>query len=58
MAEECPSENKIILGDLKAYTLLHEGGIVSDESCPKCKYAPILDSFNFCPMCRYVVRRA
>ena len=50
MSEECPSENK------KVYTLLHDGGIVSDEAFPKCKYAPMLDSFNFCPMCRYVVR--
>ena len=52
MAEERPSETK------KAYTLLHDGGIVFDESCPKCKYAPMLASFNFCPMCRYVVKRA
>lgn len=47
-----PSEDK------KAYTLLRNGGIVSDETCPKCNYAPMLNSFNFCPMCRYVVKRA
>ena len=52
MAEERPSESK------KVYTLLRDKGLVSDESCPKCNYAPMMDSFNFCPMCRYVVERA
>jgi len=27
------------------------------DECPECGYAPLLDSFNYCPMCVLVLRR-
>lgn len=35
-----------------AYKLLKKGGLLSGhDKCPKCEYAPILNWFNYCPMC-------
>jgi len=35
-----------------AYELLKKSGLLSgNDKCPKCDYYPILDSFNYCPMC-------
>ena len=35
-----------------AYELLKKSGLLSvNDKCPKCDYSPILDWFNYCPMC-------
>ena len=35
-----------------AYELLKKSGLLSgNDKCPKCGYSPILDRFNYCPMC-------
>ena len=35
-----------------AYELLKKSGLLSvNDKCPKCDYSPILDRFNYCPMC-------
>ena len=41
-----------------AYNLLEKSGLLSRDgnNCPKCDYAPILDKFNYCPMCRLKLR--
>ena len=37
-----------------AYELLKKSGLLSgNDKCPKCDYYPILDSFNYCPMCTH-----
>jgi len=34
------------------YKLLKKSGLLSDnDKCPKCDYSPILNWFNYCPMC-------
>ena len=37
-----------------AYRLLKKSGLIyGNDKCPKCEYSPILDTFNYCPMCVY-----
>ena len=34
------------------YKLLKRNGLISgNDKCPKCDYSPVLDWFNYCPMC-------
>jgi len=39
------------------YDLLKKNKLVDSDldehKCPKCAYAPILEWFNYCPMCVY-----
>ena len=37
--------------DKKVYRILHRSGLVDESKCPSCGYAPILETFNYCPMC-------
>lgn len=38
--------------DKVVYDLLKKSGLISgNDKCPECSYAPILDWFNYCPMC-------
>ena len=42
--------------DKVVYDLLKKHGLLNFDlngKCPKCSYNPILDWFNFCPMCKY-----
>ena len=40
-----------------AYRLLKKSGLLSskgnDDNCPECDYGPILNWFNYCPMCEH-----
>ena len=45
------------LEDKQAYTILLDSGLISDDKCIKCAYAPILDWFNCCPMCEHPVKK-
>lgn len=40
-----------------AYRLLKKSGLLSSKdsggNCPKCDYGPILNWFNYCPMCEH-----
>jgi hypothetical protein len=40
-----------------AYKLLKKSGLISNDKCPKCEYAPILNWFNYCPMCVHVLTK-
>jgi len=51
------SESRQPLEDKQAYKLLRSSGLVSDEKCIKCGYTPILDWFNYCPMCVYSFKK-
>jgi len=40
------------------HKLLKKSGLLSDDDkCPKCSYAPILNWFNYCPMCVHVLTK-
>ena len=45
--------NETHTSDEKAvHKLLKKSGLLSDDDkCPKCDYSPILNWFNYCPMC-------
>ena len=43
--------------DKKAYKLLQKSGLISEDKCPECEYAPILNWFTYCPMCKWKVIR-
>jgi len=45
------------ISDKQAHTILVDSGLISDEKCIKCEYAPILDWFNYCPMCVHPIKR-
>jgi hypothetical protein len=51
------SEIEHISEDKQAYRILLDSGIISDEKCTKCAYSPILDWFNYCPMCEHPTKR-
>ena len=42
--------------DKQVYNILLTSGVISEDKCPKCAYAPILNWFNYCPMCEYHIK--
>ena len=40
------------------YKLLKKSGLLpGNDKCPKWEYAPILNWFNYCPMCVHVLTK-
>ena len=44
-------ETKQPATDKQAYTILLGSGLISEDKCKRCGYAPILNWYNYCPMC-------
>jgi len=44
--------NETQTNEKAVYELLKKNGLIEgNDKCPKCNYSPILDWFNYCPMC-------
>ena len=43
--------------DKQVYEMLLNSKLISEDKCPKCDYAPILNWFNYCPMCTFEMKR-